>query len=148
MRAPRLAVAAAGLMLLAALVQGALAVNGGSNCAYYDYRQVNQILREKGITDPKAIQARIDSTLSVNGWLCATCNTRRMQMKNFGEVDPNRGECWCKQGYGYYELKNKQGQVRGRWFGCNKCRPAGTTTNATSGPYDTVKRSWSKTVCA
>lgn len=149
MRSLRLAAVAA-LLLLALLAPPGLAqsnVNGGRNCRYYTYRDVNSVMRDRGVNDTAAIDAAITSTSYVNGWLCAGCRTPRMQMKNFGLVDPNRGECWCSPGYGYYEIKRKDGTIRSRWIGCNKCRPSNTTTNPTTGPYDPKKKSWTATVC-
>lgn len=148
-RTARVAAVAALLLLAALAPAGAqMDVNGGRNCKYYTYRDINAAMRERGITDAAAIQKAITSATFVNGYLCASCRKPRMQMQNFGVVDPERGECWCSPGYGFYEIKKKNGYIKSRWIGCNKCKPANTTTNPTTGPYNPTRRSWTQTVCA
>jgi hypothetical protein len=35
----------------------------------------------------------------------------------------------------------QNGYIKSRWIGCNKCKPANTTTNPTTGPYNPTRRS-------
>lgn len=147
----RPATAASLLLMLAVWLHPGLGqsdVNGGRNCKYYDYRAINEKMRGRGIADAALIQKAINNTSFVNGWLCASCRQKRMQMQNFGVVDPDRGECWCAPGYGYFEIKKSNGYIKSRGIGCSKCKPAGTTTNPTSGPYNPTRRTWTQTVCA
>jgi hypothetical protein len=61
-------------------------------------------MRANGITNATVINAAIESAKTVNGYLCTSCDTTRMQIQNVGVVVDGRGECWCKPGYGWMQI--------------------------------------------
>lgn len=136
--------------LLLGLVQPGVggSVNGGLGCKYYNPAQITQLMLGKGITDVVQIQAMLDSLKATNGYLCKSCMKTRMQLQRVGDLVDGRGECWCADGYGYYESapNPKTGYIK-RAYGCNLC-PSPTTTDPTAGPYNSVKKNWSGTPCA
>jgi hypothetical protein len=136
------------LVLFATLRDAAaLAVNGGAGCKFYDYREVNQMLRDQGWTDAGKINDVIERMKYVDFVLCKRCKSSQgTEMHEFGVVDPKRGECWCQAGFGYWSETKPNGRVEQN-YGCSRC-PAPKTTSPTKGPYDPAKHRWSATQCA
>lgn len=146
---------AATLVCLAAMVcvaclplaDASSSLNGGTGCRFYNYRQVNDLLRAAGETNATAIDEVITRMSYVNFYLCKACVSKQgTEMQFMSAVVEGRGECWCRPGFGYSTKTSPSGYVQ-RYFGCTAC-PDGTTTSPTRGPYSPTRRTWSDTACA